>query len=100
MKHSPLRIEYLVSYDIQDNKLRTQIFNELGKHGMKPVQKSVFWGFLTIAEHAAISRYLNINLNNADKAFITRTNFNGKGKSYCIGYSKEDFRDWNETEVI
>lgn len=96
----PLRHEYVVSYDIQNNKLRTQVFNELSKHGLRPVQKSVFWGYLTSAEMEAIKRYLVSNFKNADKVFITRTNFNGRGQSYFIGYGTSEFKDWNETEVI
>ena len=96
----PLRQEYLVGYDITNNKLRTRIFNELSKFGLRPVQKSVFWGYLTAAETEAIKRFLNTNIKNSDKIFITRTNFNGRGKSYFIGYSANDFKDWNETEVI
>lgn len=96
----PLRQEYLVSYDISNNKLRTKIFNELSKLGLKPVQKSVFWGYLTTAETEAIKRFLKTNFRSTDKVFITRTNFNGRGKSFFIGYSAKDFKDWNETEVI
>ena len=96
----PLRQEYLVSYDVENNKIRTRIFKELGKHGLKPVQKSVFWGYLTSAEMEAIKRYLNAKLGNTDKVFITHTNFNGRGQSYFIGHRAEDFRDWEETDVI
>ena len=96
----PLRQEYLVSYDVENNKIRTRIFKELGKHGLKPVQKSVFWGYLTSAEMEAIKRYLNAKLGSTDKVFITHTNFNGRGQSYFIGHSAKDFQDWEETDVI
>lgn len=100
MKSYPLRQEYLISYDVEDNKVRGRVFKELGKYGLKPVQKSVFWGFLTLAELEAIKRYLRNSLDAADKAFVTRANFNGRGQSYFIGHRKDDFRDWNETGVI
>ena len=96
----PLRQEYLISYDVEDNKIRTHIFKELGKHGLKPVQKSVFWGYLSLAEMEAIKRYLNNSLEKTDKVFITHTNFNGRGQSYFIGHNEEDFRDWEENHVI
>ncbi len=96
----PLRQEYLISYDVEDNKLRTRIFKELGKHGLKPVQKSVFWGYLTLAELESIKRYLNADLEKTDKILITHTNFNGRGQSYFIGHREEDFRDWEENLVI
>ncbi len=100
MKNYPLRQEYLLSYDVEDNKIRTLVFKELGKHGLKSVQKSVFWGYLTLAELESIKRYLQGNLGEWDKAFITHTNFNGRGQSYFIGHRNEDFKDWEETHVI
>lgn len=96
----PLRQEYLISYDVEDNRTRTRVFRELEKHGMKPVQKSVFWGCLTLAELEAVKRYLEANLNKVDKAFITHTHFNGRGRSYFIGHDKRDFTDWEESHVI
>ena len=95
-----LRREYLVCYDIEDNKIRSGIFKELEKYGLKPAQKSVFWGYLTLAELTAIKRYLKSNIQKTDKAFITRTNFNGKALSYVLGHEKKDFSDWVETDVI
>ena len=97
---SPLRQEYLISYDIEDNRLRTRIFKELGKYGLKAVQKSVFWGYLTQAEVEAIKRCLKAVLKKTDKVFITHTNFNGRGQSFFIGHDAADFRDWQETHVI
>ncbi len=96
----PLRQEYLISYDVEDNKTRNRIFKELGKYGLKSVQKSVFWGYLTLAELESIKRYLEDSLNKMDKVFITHTNFNGRGQSYLIGHQKNDFKDWEETCVI
>ena len=96
----PLRQEYLISYDVEDNKIRTKTFKELLKYGLNPVQKSVFWGYLTVAELQAIKRHLHGYLGKVDKAFITHTNFNGRGQSYFIGHTKDDFSDWKETDVI
>ena len=96
----PLRQEYLISYDVEDNKIRTRVFKELGKYGLRPVQKSVFWGYLTMAEIKAIKRYLNDKLEKDDKAFVTHTNFNGRGQSYFVGHKKADFSDWDEADVI
>lgn len=96
----PLRQEYLISYDVEDNKIRTYLYKELAKYGLSSVQKSVFWGYLTRAELTAIQRYLNQCIQKQDKAFITHTNFNGRGQSFFIGHAKEEFRDWRETDVI
>ena len=100
MKIYPLRKEYLISYDIEDDKIRNYIFKELGRYGLKPTQKSVFWGYLTIAELSAVKRCLNGNLKSTDKAFITHTNFNRRGQSYYFGHKPEDFSDWKEADVI
>ena len=96
----PLRQEYLFSYDVEDNRIRTRIFKELSKHGLKSVQKSVFWGYLNLAELKAVKRYLKSCLEKRDKLFITHSNFNGKGESYFIGHCQGDFRDWEENHVI
>ena len=96
----PLRREYLTSYDIQDNKVRKHLSDELGKNGLKPVQKSVFWGYLTHAEMELVKRCLNSLLEKTDKALITHTNFNGRGQSYTIGHHCEDFQDWQENVII
>ena len=95
-----LQQEYLVSYDIEDNKIRTQLFKELEKYGLRPVQKSVFWGYLTLAELKAIQRYLDRELETSDRAFITQTHFNKKGQSYIVGHRKDEFQGWLETDVI
>ena len=100
MNSYPLKQEYLICYDIEDNKIRGSIFKELEKYGLKHTQKSVFWGYLTLAELTAIKRHLKNNLEKIDKAFITHTNFNGKGQNYFVGHEKEDFSDWKETDVI
>ena len=100
MKPYLLRQEYLVCYDIEDNKIRTGVFKELEKYGLKNAQKSVFWGYLTWAELMSIKRHLKNSIKTTDKAFITRTNFNGKAQSYIVGHTKKDFSDWDETDVI
>ena len=100
MKSYPLRQEYLICYDIEDNKIRSRIFKELEKYGLKATQKSVFWGYLSLAELTGIKRYLKDKLEKSDKAFITHTHFNSKRRSYFVGHKKEDFSDWKETDVI
>lgn len=97
---SALRAEYLISYDIEDTKVRTKIFKELERNGMRPVQKSVFWGYLTMAELTGLRRFISHHASKRDKALITRTNFNGRGTSYLIGHKKEEFQDWKESDVI
>ena len=95
-----LRQEYLISYDITDNKMRTDLHKELSGFGLRAVQKSVFWGYLSFAELHAVKRSLKKHLDIQDKGFVIRSNFHGQGQSYFIGHSKEDFEDWRESDVI
>ena len=60
----------------------------------------MFWGYLTTAELQAIQRFLIEQLATNDKAFITHTNFNGRGQSVLIGHKQQEFTDWSETDVI
>lgn len=69
-----LRKEYLIAYDIEDNKTRTIIYKQLLAYGLKAVQKSVFWGYVSIAEFNAIKRLFDRSLTISDKVFITRVN--------------------------
>lgn len=96
----PLRQEYLVSYDVQDNRIRTRVFKELHAVGLKHIQNSVFWGYMTQAELNSIQRLLKKELRETDKAFITHSNFNGRGQSYFVGHEEDDFTDWEETLVL
>ncbi len=95
-----IRQEYLVSYDIEDNKIRTKVYKELLKYGLQPVQKSVFWGYLTKAELFSVNRYMSSRLHKCDRAFITHSNFNRSGNHFLIGYNESEFKDWKETDVI
>ncbi len=100
MKIYPLRREYLICYDISENKIRGEVFKELEKYGLKPAQKSVFWGYLTMAELSAVKRYFSSVLEETDKAFIVRSSFNSLGESWFFGCQKDSFTDWKETDVI
>ena len=92
-----IRNEYLVSYDIENNKKRTKLFNLLEGHGLFSIQKSVFWGFLTKAEYNAISRYIIKELSCSDKCLILPISINSRNQSTtCLGYKESDFQDWKE----
>lgn len=96
----PLRQEYLIAYDIEDNKIRTRVYKELLKYGLTAVQKSVFWGYLTNAELNSVKRYLQDRLKQTDRVFITHSNFNSRGHHFFMGHAITDFQDWEETGVI
>jgi len=71
---SNLYNEILVCYDIQDNKSRSKLFQKLKEAGLKPAQKSVFWGHVNRAEENAIQRLIKGFCMSDDKAFVVRVN--------------------------
>ncbi|KFJ43510.1 CRISPR-associated endonuclease Cas2 [Francisella philomiragia] len=91
-----LRKEYLIAYDIEDNKARTIIYKQLLAYGLKAVQKSVFWGYMSIAELNAVKRMFDNALNTFDKVFITRVNMQEQKLDYSFGYDEKTFKDWDE----
>ena len=46
--------QVIVSYDIEDNKLRKKLFDELKNLGLMSIQKSVFWGYVLTSEKRVI----------------------------------------------
>lgn len=63
--------EVLISYDIENNKKRTQLLNQLKNIGMISVQKSVMWGRLLPVDIVLARRVLKEELDkDCDKAFI------------------------------
>ena len=98
------RNEYLICYDIKDNKVRKQVFNHLVGYGLLPVQKSVFWGFLLKSERAAIQTLLGESLDlkrfPPDKVLITRSSFANSHHYFTLGHAKHEFQDWEDSDVI
>ncbi|MGR5302215.1 CRISPR-associated endonuclease Cas2 [Vibrio alfacsensis] len=63
--------EVLIAYDIEDNKTRTRLFNQLKDVGMISVQKSVMWGRLLPADIRLAKRILASEIESeTDKAFV------------------------------
>ncbi|QUE30578.1 CRISPR-associated endonuclease Cas2 [Francisella philomiragia] len=91
-----LRKEYLIAYDIEDNKTRTTIYKQLLAYGLKAVQKSVFWGCISIAELNAVKRMFDSSLDTFDKVFIVRVNMQEQKLDYSFGYEEKTFKDWDE----
>lgn len=63
--------EYIISYDISDNRIRASIYDKLKDIGLTPIQKSVFWGYLNEPEKRYLINILNSELEKQDSAFIT-----------------------------
>jgi len=86
-----LMTEYIVAYDIEDNKDRTKLFDELKNCGLAPIQKSVFWGFITKAEATSIQKLLEKYTDNTDRSFMIKASMCSSPKEHIIGYSKDMF---------
>lgn len=68
-------MDYIISYDIKDDKIRNIVFNELRYLGFKNIQKSVFLG------KDIDNNVLNLTLKfledlEIDSYFLTKIDFN------------------------
>jgi len=81
--------EVMVCYDVEDNKVRTRLFGQLKDLGLRPIQKSVFWGHLNVAEERAVLRLFREELDKAtDRAFLVRTPLAEAAERNSFGYSE------------
>lgn len=79
--------EVMVCYDIEDNKIRTRFFGRLKDLGLRPIQKSVFWGHLNVAEERAVLRLFHEELDKAtDRAFLVRSPLAEAAERNSFGY--------------
>ena len=83
--------EVLVSYDIEDTRQRTKLFNKLKDISLSPIQKSVFWGHLNKAEENSVKRLLKEHCSSKDKAFIAHIELSRQIKNSSVGHKAEDF---------
>ena len=91
--------EVLVSYDIEDNKNRKKLFDELKDMGLNSIQKSVFWGNLKIAEIKILPHLFEKYSTGCDKAFFVKANLSKEILKNSFGYEKIDFEE-KEFEYI
>lgn len=91
--------EVLVSYDIEDNKDRLKLANELKDLGLESIQKSVMWGYLLPAEEKNIYQILKKYCKTNDKAFYTRVNIAQNINQIGVGYNLSAFEKLNSYEV-
>jgi CRISPR-associated protein Cas2 len=66
-----MEFEILVSYDIENNKIRSKLFDKLKDFGLRPLQKSVFWGRIRKPEEKLLISYINQNIGKADSFFYS-----------------------------
>ncbi|MDE4961631.1 CRISPR-associated endonuclease Cas2, partial [Francisella tularensis] len=80
-----------MAYVIEDNKTRTIIYKQLLAYGIKAVQKSVFWGYVSIAEFNSIKRLFDRSLTISDNVFINRVNMHEQKLDYRFVYDDKTF---------
>ncbi len=84
--------EVLISYDIENNKTRTRLFNQLKDVGMISIQKSVMWGRLLPADIKLAKRILANEIeSNTDKVFILVSKLSENAKFYGIKLNFEEY---------
>jgi len=92
--------QIMVSYDIEDNKNRKKLFEELKDIGLKPIQKSVFWGYVLLSEKRIIRRLFEKYCDlKADKALMVNVVLD-KNIEDSFGYDENDFRHPEHFEII
>ncbi len=84
--------EVLISYDIENNKTRTRLFNQLKDVGMISIQKSVMWGRLLPADIKLAKRILANEIESkTDKVFILVSKLSENAKFYGIKPNFEEY---------
>jgi len=92
--------QVIVSYDIENNKNRKKLFEELKDLGLMPIQKSVFWGYLLASEKRVVKRLFNKYCDiKTDKAFIVNAVLD-QNLENTFGYDKNDFKHPESFEII
>ncbi len=92
MKHNNQLREIIVSYDIENNKKRTEIFNDLKDLGMISIQKSVMWGKLLPADIRLINILLENKLDKEkDKAFTFVARLSKHGVFFGLNPQLEEY---------
>ena len=93
--------EVIVCYDVADNKKRKLLSEKLKNAGLCRIQRSVFWGFVTQAEHHSVVRSFNEILNKlTDRAFIINGPLSKYFKGNSFNYTELDFPKWTTFESI
>ena len=92
--------QVLVSYDISDTKRRNKLFEALKDVGLKPIQKSLFWGYVLPSEKRVIKELFKIYCDiKSDKALIVNASLD-KTIEDTFGYDAEYFKHPNGFEIV
>ena len=92
--------QVLVCYDIENDKKRRKLYEELKDLGLRPVQKSVFWGYLLQSEKRVVKYLLKKYCDKStDRGFMVNANLD-KNLEYSVGYSKDEFKKPDSFDII
>ncbi len=98
---SDLHREIMVCYDVECNKRRSKLFDALKDIGLRPIQKSVFWGDVTVAERKAIQReFLRLLDPKMDFALVVDVHLRDTATRNAFGYSAADFPPMTDHHVL
>lgn len=86
-----LYFEVVVSYDIEDNKNRKSLYEDLKDLSLVPIQKSVFCGCLKQAELKILPHLFRRYCAAKDRAFYVRARLDELAKN-GFGYDVESFK--------
>lgn len=93
-------MNYLVSYDISDNKRRKRMIDSLFENGFRRIQKSVFLGELKLKEYRFLAENFSKLLDaETDKLFFISISESEYNNSFIIGECPPDLYD-NEVLFI
>ncbi len=92
--------EYIVGYDIEDNKIRNKIFEKLKDFGLIPIQKSIFFGALSKAELNSIKTFLKQTVPEKDKVIVIQGEILKQIKEFNIGYNLEAIDIYKEWKLV
>ncbi|MFK4751714.1 MULTISPECIES: CRISPR-associated endonuclease Cas2 [Oceanospirillaceae] len=86
--------EVLVAYDVENNRARTRLHNQLRDLGLISIQKSVMWGRLLPAEISLVKRLFAEELDSGtDRALITKGQIKDKASFYGYVPEMEEYDD-------
>ncbi len=92
--------QIIIAYDIADNKKRVKFYESLKDYGLKPIQKSVFWGYILPSERKSIiASYKDYCDDKSDKVIMVNTSLE-QNIPECFGYIKDLFRKPDDYEII
>ncbi len=99
---SAVYYQVIVSYDLEDTKVRNRLRKDLMGIGLVPVQKSVMWGYLSVPEERAAIEILRMTPRNGvcDSLFLSRSNLESAMDVSVFGIGHELLEHPDDDRII